>query len=140
MSNGSSKTPQSHIYALSVQQTLRKYGPMTFDVLVQRTSLKEAQVRQGLRLSRRTISSPNFTNEIVATATWPGSAPVYFLTTSDKEAKSYEKRRRVIAFGHLASVIAIEEKRQVKYPNPQRAAAINMITMAQQLLMTAPIN
>lgn len=138
MSNGSSKQTQGEVYALNVQNTLRKHGPLTFVTLVARTALAEQKVRIGLRLSRRTIKSPHFTNEIVASASIPGSSPVYYLCTTPSEADTYEKRRRIIALGHIASVIALEEKAQAKWPNPQRAAAIQMMAMAQTLLTTAP--
>lgn len=125
-------------HALSVQNTLRRYGPMTFDTLVQRTGLDAPQVRAGLRSSRRTLNPVALTNEIVCTAKMAGGPPVYYLASTDHEAKDYETQRRVIALGHIQSVILLEEKRYDKWPDPQRQAAIKMLGMAHQLLATAP--
>jgi len=129
---------KSETWAMVIQNTLRQYGPMDFDTLVQRTKLEPQQVRQGLRASRRSLDESNLANEIVCTARMASGEHVYFLAESDAAADKYELQRRAIALGHLNSVILLEEKRSEKWPNPQRAAAIKMLEMAQQLLATAP--
>lgn len=128
------------MYARTVQNTLRRYGPLDVTDLLDRARLDtERQVRVGMHFSRRHLDSAegDLTNEIICCANMGGSH-VYFLAASDEEAEDYETHRRAIALGHIKSVILLEEKRYEKWPNPQRTAAIKMLAMAHELLSTAP--
>lgn len=137
--DGNEKETRAQMYARVVQQSLRRYGALDLPTLLVRSMLDtEAQVKQGMHYSRRSLDDDLLANEIICTTKDLNGTYVYFLASSDTEAEDYEIRRRVIALGHIQSVICLEEKRAEKWPNPQRAAAIKMLEMAHSLLSTAP--
>jgi len=126
------------MYARTIQNTLRQYGPLDFPTLLDRSKLlEEGKVRTGLRFSRRNLNHDELVNEIVCVTKDLNGNPIYFLAESDVQAEEYEVRRKVIALGHIQSVICLEEKRYEKWPSPQRQAAIKMLEMAHNLLSTS---
>lgn len=134
MNGSDARQNKAEVNAISVQSTLLKRGPLTFEGLVERTGLTPQQTRQGLRCSRRTNDDAKMANQIVCTAEVDGEH-VYFVGTSD-ESRSYMSLRNKVACGHMESMIILAEKAEEKWPAPERRAAIKMMEMARELLVT----
>jgi hypothetical protein len=131
------------MYARTIQSTLRRYGPLDLPTLIDRCgfgdedSNAKTKAQAGLKFSRHNTSNEDLSNEIVVSARDLSGNYIYFLAANDEEAEEYEVRRKVIALGHIQSVICLEEKRYERWPTPQRQAAIKMLEMAHVLLSTS---